>query len=461
MSLPLREETKCKTPDCSNVVARPHEYCHDRCCRASSPSHNPPPEHSSGQRVASSKLSEEESRSESQQSVRSSQSSEASAFKDVCALYIVRFLLSKSNVPVVWFHPGESASRTVANTDALKDEIWKIFPRANDDPKQDRHSFWECYCGQSDKIVEHPEYLLQKEFKYDFFGYVDLNPDKKPPPPKSARDRFVRKRDPSREDSPDKEYRKAVIFEVTLGEYVEYEVAKMELRLAVFLAKRRIKLGDTDQRLKITDVVAHAGVCIPDWFVNRIKSLLEEDPAPEFLPLTMELHKAGRFHILSPPASETLVSGGLSSNFWCQLLSHSEDPTKASTTTVFKINLTTSQDIDALKDAVLAKLPELKEVSPLSLTVYAHDAATGSWKEAEVDSPLVANNTKTAYHVYVKPSHDVHPPPVAVTSPFWCQLLSHGEDPTKASSNTAFAVTPTFHDIDGLKKAVLAELPEL
>eukprot|EP00760_Papus_ankaliazontas_P021451 PhM_4_TR18691/c2_g1_i1/m.98774 len=108
----------------------------------------------------------------------------------------------------------------------------------------------------------------------------------------------------------------------------------------------------------------------------------------------MELHKAGRFHILPPPI-ETLVSGGLSSDFWCQLLSHGEDPTKASSNTAFSVT-PTFHNIDGLKDAVLAKLPELKEVSPLSLTVYAHDAATGSWKEAEEDSPLVANDTKTA-----------------------------------------------------------------
>ena len=41
----------------------------------------------------------------------------------------------------------------------------------------------------------------------------------------------------------------------------------------------------------------------------------------------------------------------------------------------------------------------------------------------------------------------------------WVRIV-HKDDPTKASKATAFQVTPVIPNIDGLKKAVKAEVPE-
>ena len=57
-----------------------------------------------------------------------------------------------------------------------------------------------------------------------------------------------------------------------------------------------------------------------------------------------------------------------------------------------------------------------------------------------------------------------HAPPCketpTVPNTFWAQLMLPAEDPTLPSKAVAFRVTPAIPDIDGLKKAVKAEVPE-
>ena len=48
--------------------------------------------------------------------------------------------------------------------------------------------------------------------------------------------------------------------------------------------------------------------------------------------------------------------------------------------------------------------------------------------------------------------------PATVTPTFWAQLMLPAEDPTQRSKAVAFRVTPAIPDIDGLKKAVKAEM---
>ena len=51
--------------------------------------------------------------------------------------------------------------------------------------------------------------------------------------------------------------------------------------------------------------------------------------------------------------------------------------------------------------------------------------------------------------------------PATVTPAFWAQLMLPAEVPTKPSKAVAFQVTPGITNIDGLKKAVKAENPQL
>ena len=51
-------------------------------------------------------------------------------------------------------------------------------------------------------------------------------------------------------------------------------------------------------------------------------------------------------------------------------------------------------------------------------------------------------------------------PPTPLPNTFWAQLVPPAEDPTQRPKAVAFQVTPAIANIDGLKKAVKAEVPE-
>ena len=79
-----------------------------------------------------------------------------------------------------------------------------------------------------------------------------------------------------------------------------------------------------------------------------------------------------------------------------------EDPTQHSKAVAFRVT-PDIPDIDGLKDAVKAKVPEkLVGIASIDLKVYAFDATTGGWVEAtEPWAPLTANTGLTPYHVVV------------------------------------------------------------
>ena len=54
--------------------------------------------------------------------------------------------------------------------------------------------------------------------------------------------------------------------------------------------------------------------------------------------------------------------------------------------------------------------------------------------------------------------HNQIEPPTPIPNTFWAQLLRSEEDPTQLSKAVAFRVKPDVPDIDGLKKAVKAEM---
>ena len=85
--------------------------------------------------------------------------------------------------------------------------------------------------------------------------------------------------------------------------------------------------------------------------------------------------------------------------FWARLLDvSSEDPAVQSTATAFKVTPLVA-DVDALKDAVAAKM-RMGAAAP-RLEVWAHDAASNRWVLVDEDSAVVANEKATAYHVVV------------------------------------------------------------
>ena len=336
--------------------------------------------------------------------------SRSSAHEQTCAVRIVRYLGLK-DVFVVWYHPTVSASRLIAMSQEVKDGVWKILPASRGGNV--RHQFWDFYSNHKEDHPAHPERLSQPEIEFDFFGYVDAPPTtSRPLVPNWTSQREDRKK----EDSPDAERRKAVIFEVTQSQHVIYKLAQLELRLAVFLAKRRLKWGklklDRGKTVSIVDVVACAGLCIPESYIAEVMTFIEDKKGmAEHLPLSFELNRTNAFHVISefedrigmpnvvvpppPPAPITTT-------FWAQLMLPAEDPTQCSKAVAFQVTPVIA-NIDGLKKAVKAEVPEkLVGIASIDLKVYAHDAATGGWVEAtEPWAPLTANTGLTPYHVVV------------------------------------------------------------
>ena len=100
-------------------------------------------------------------------------------------------------------------------------------------------------------------------------------------------------------------------------------------------------------------------------------------------------------------ASRERAPATVTPTFWAQLMLPAEDPTLPSKAVAFRVTPAIA-DIDGLKKAVKAELPNaLKDVDAVMLKVYAHDA-TGAWVEVtEPWAPLTANTGETAYHVVV------------------------------------------------------------
>ena len=212
-------------------------------------------------------------------------------------------------------------------------------------------------------------------------------------------------RDESRHDSPQSETRKAVIFEVTHSGNAEAKIAQLELQLAVFLAKRKVK---TCRVLKVTDVVACAGVCIPKVCIPEIENLLSSPICKEFLPHIFALRDAKCIEVL--PSDEEMTHAPppppatITTTFWAQLMLPADDPTQRSKAVAFQVTPAIA-NIDGLKKAVKAEWDASNPKEPLNvfkLKVYAHDAAAGGWVEVMKASTLLApNEEETAYHVLV------------------------------------------------------------
>jgi hypothetical protein len=283
----------------------------------------------------------------------------------------------------------------------LKDGVWKILPPSQSGKQ--RHPFWDFYSAHSEDHPTSPESLKQMEIEFDFFGYIDAPPTTSPPQrvPNWTCPRVDRKK----EDSPDTELRKAVIFEVTQSQHVVYKLAQLELRLAVFLAKRRLKLKKlkVEGHLSIVDVVACAGLCIPEAYVIEVLAFVRDDIGmAKHLPLTFQLNRANAFCVI-PEAEDRLGVPNVVQTpkfVWVQLLPDTDDATKPSTAVAFEVS-PTRNNIDSLKDAVKAKIPEkLVGIASIDLKVYAC-IAEGVWAEVDEDAPLRENVKTSAYHVVV------------------------------------------------------------
>ncbi len=397
--------------------------------------------------------------SELSQTPSKDSTSRSSAHENTCAIRIVRHLDLK-NVFVVWYHPGDSASRLITLFDELREGVWQILPRSGS--RTPRHPFWLFYSIHSEDHPNAPERLIQKEIEFDFFGYVDDSPTTRP---KVVPNWTFQRENRKKEDSPDEERRKAVIFEVTQSQHVLYKLAQLELRLAVFLAKRRLKLKklEVEGHLSIVDVVACAGLCIPEAYMEEVMAFVtDEKGMAEYLPLSCELSRAKAFFVIpdfedrlgvpkvvqkpeivwvqffrlnnDPKKLSTNViiffvllailtvflSGsfttfvgttfvGAISSVWfissrfnaINKFTTTADPTKPSTATAFRVT-PAIPDIDGLKDAVKAKIPEkLVGVASIDLKVYAC-IGEGAWAQVtKASATLIPNMEDTSYHVVV------------------------------------------------------------
>jgi hypothetical protein len=103
------------------------------------------------------------------------------------------------------------------------------------------------------------------------------------------------------------------------------------------------------------------------------------------------------------PMWESLIkaigSPSVPSFVWVQVL-HADQT--ATNVTAFKV-VPTSNDVDALKDAIQKKRKEAGEtLDPLHMKVSMYDPAKKQWVEViKPDTPLIPNSVDTAYHVAV------------------------------------------------------------
>ena len=100
----------------------------------------------------------------------------------------------------------------------------------------------------------------------------------------------------------------------------------------------------------------------------------------------------------APPCTEIPIPHPL---FWVKIVP-ADDPTQHSKAVAFQVTPVIA-NIDGLKDAVKAKVPEkLVGIASIDLKVYAHDAAAGAWVDVpKASAPLTSNTEETAYHVVV------------------------------------------------------------
>ena len=317
-----------------------------------------------------------------------------------CAQYITSLLLKQGKCKdIVWYHPTCSPRRVIQMTTDIRERVFTVFPPAP------RHRFWEFHCVHTGGT--NPESLQRKDVEYDFFAYDGQESQRTETILDYSKPEawLTKPSEESRQDSPETETRKAVIFEVTQSGNARAKIAQLELQLAVFLAKREVK---TCRVLKVTDVVACAGVCIPKVCIPEIENLLSSPICKEFLPHIFALRDAKCIEVLpsdeemthAPPPTPT-PRDAHTNTFWVQLINVTDDPTQHSKAVAFQATPVIA-NIDGLKKAVQKERKDAGQtIDPLMLKVYAHDA-TGAWVEVtEPWAPLAANTGETAYHVLV------------------------------------------------------------
>ena len=319
---------------------------------------------------------------------RSTRTPSESEFNASIAIdHTLRELSQFRDCEILWFSPSYSSQRQIANSREISKSVRQILHGARADG---RHPFWDFYSHESGDNIESPEGLKQKYFEYDYFAYVGRSTDASP-----IEDSLYRRSSTVFENSAVNEKRPACIFEITASTNWKFKFAQLELRLAVWAAKRQPK-GQT-----LTVCVAAAGVCIPSRFVDTArKSLLDETNLSKLFPNIFALVQSNIPVLVIP--SDTLpqerVRSGPPSAVWVQQLSDSTMLFVGSAFMAFpRFNF-----IDGLKKAIREEKPSLKDVDADRLTIYTQDAA-GKWIEVTKQSTALKENAEETPYGFVPP----------------------------------------------------------
>ena len=225
----------------------------------------------------------------------------SSAHEMDCAMLITEYLLrTKAVNALVWFIPSVSAQRNIVLSETLRSGVRDI---VHGQKANGVHPFWSFYQTKSDGAPEEPWKLQQNHVDFDFFAYEDVL-DSSNVSASEARNTGVYPvakfsepyKNRALDDSNPTDKRRACIFEVGESGLWEYKIAQLELRLALFLAKRRQKFEREDMQLD--EVVAACGVCIPQQYHSDCSALLASPAVQQYLPSIAELHRQGKMHVL-------------------------------------------------------------------------------------------------------------------------------------------------------------------
>ena len=319
-------------------------------------------------------------------SAKSSRSAKSSSVHEKASAFLITHHLLKTAVKaLVWFTPSVSALRLISLDDGIRNGVLQILhgPAVNG-----VHPFWNFYSAKSDDEPAEPWKLKQDHVEFDYFAYEDVLDASESEAAKCEEVLYPssaflqRPKNKALDNSCPTDERRVCIFEIGESDCWEYKLAQLELRLAVFLAKRRLKLN---KEVALDDVVAACGVCIPEQYHRSCFALLANPDANMYLPSIAALHNKGRMHVLSSEGTRSVfppLAPAPPERVWVKYGA-----------VTFKVTPATN-DVDSLKKAVKAEWEANKstKLDVFQLTVKDH-----SGKVLKASALLECNTEDTAY----------------------------------------------------------------
>ena len=341
-------------------------------------------------------------------SMTSTTCSSAPNASEVRAAEIVACYLCSCQInPVMYLPNSGHPGRNIPLSEEIRQLVQKLYRQAQS-AASNPHPFWSFYAqGKGSGQGETKMALLLSYIQCDYFAYAenidaaktaDPAPADMPPNKILPSDDFIEAIcTPLRDvESPEADVRQACLFEVTESGQVQFKLAQLELRLAVFTAKRFLKLyktvDDCDWKKMLENHVAAAGVVVPQSMERVVRQIVGAKDAAGVLPLVSLLVHAEKFHVLhfgmpstlKPKVSVRQCDGAV----WVQL----RDSLGALIGQPFKVTPAGS-DVDALKKAIKAELGADCTCSAPRITILA----PGTTVHAEADLALSETSAKNPY----------------------------------------------------------------